>query len=137
MGVPSNPKCGSTVPVYGLVAEWDSEKESEPTRGFKVKRLSEGDRDTVKCKNLHLSIPKSAVLCEIRYYKSSSKGHGFKEERGLRNKAAGRNHDWARKGKTRSRIAGDRREFEVEYKNWRRSHDRYFGFEIDFQRGPS
>jgi hypothetical protein len=85
------------------------------------------------CKDLVVKIPKEARICQVRYYRSNSEGRRYREQTGLRNSGRSRDHEWAKKGTTKTRINGPNREFRVRCKNWRRSYDRYFGMEIDYQ----
>ena len=123
-GVPDNPSCGSTVPTFGISVDWSSDGTLLP------KPFSDGDQNAVKCKDVFLSIPADAKVCAIYYYKSDEKGRGFGEDGGIRNSSKSRKHKFARKGKTLTRVVGKHREFKVEYKNWRRKYNRYFGYEV-------
>jgi hypothetical protein len=128
MGVPSDPPCGDENkprdPTW--VFSWDDQK------GVGVTVFMPGGKEA-NCNSVVVAIPEDAAVCEIRYYKSNSKGKGFKEIAALRNKGKAKDFAWAKKGATETRVRKGKREFRALFKNWRRSYSRYFGVEIDVQ----
>lgn len=127
-GIPDNPPCGQPAEEQFFVT---FKQDDSGNQTFGLEYVPPERK--AHCKDLLLTIPENATICEIRYYRSNSEGRNYREQTGLRNTNRHREHEFAKKGPTMTKVRDNKRVIKVEYKNWRRSYDRYFGVQIDYQ----